>query len=357
MTTTSANQPKTARPLPVARPLAARPLAAQLVAAQPVATQSQATQSQAARPLPASCANGPLSIAANPELQLAGGGWGVRGLEGPVVSAVFHASLMVLLALLALPTNSARSVTLLLDESVVEEPLASLPFEMPLATPDEMVPDQAADLAPEAAADEDLSKLPAGEMPVELAALDLERAQSAVDALPDLDNLLRELDSLGARPVKAQGKQAPKLPADHLASLQVPENAVRAGAFCVFAEPPQPANGQPYYLIVQLQLPLHVNLRKFMPNDVSGTLQGTDGFRMNLPNEQLYSILFGQVVALPSPVYVLDGRQARWATYVPGAKLGVKDQVRVRSQVLGEEQTLQIEFGQVPAKKESMREP
>lgn len=337
--TTPSTQPKAARPLPVARPLAARHSpAASSGGSGPTATRPVLASSRG--PVP----SGP-RIAASDDLDVAGF-WSVRGLSGPLASAVFHASLLVVLALVALPTNSARSVTLLLDESAVEAPLETLPFEIPLLSSDELVSDQAAELAPEELAAKDTPRPAEQEVPVELVALDLEQAASSSDALPDLDSLLRELDSLGARPVKAQGKPAPKLPAEHLAGLRVPDNAVRAGAFCLFAEPPQPAEGQPYYLIVQLQLPLHVNLRRFSRTDVSGTLEGTDGFRMNLPNEQLYSILFGQLVALPSPVYALDGRQARWASYVPGAKLGVKDQVRIRSQVLNEEQTLQIEFGQ-----------
>jgi hypothetical protein len=158
--------------------------------------------------------------------------------------------------------------------------------------------------------------------------------------------------------------------ADVAAGVQrfVPKNAVRAGSFTAwttptfghpdrgeyytrrFGEPdPQPGDsprpGQPYYITIQIKVP--EGRRRFPIRDVTGTITGTDGYQQRLP-EHTYVLDRDGKPTRPrgGSIPVIDGA-VQFIVFVPGARDLVKDTIEVSSELLDEEQTLELVF-QVP---------
>jgi len=169
--------------------------------------------------------------------------------------------------------------------------------------------------------------------------------------LPPSDSLLRDLDEMKpARRVNDSIERGRNVAETQLAELKMPDNAIHAGSFCVFAEPADPIDEQPYWLIIQLELPPGLTRRTSIRNDVTGLISGSDGFRMTIPSGPAFFVPVGPaIIAVPKPPgvqdrYHLGDGQARWAIWVPGALKNVKDTIHVYSKLRDEKHSLNVEF-------------
>jgi hypothetical protein len=114
----------------------------------------------------------------------------------------------------------------------------------------------------------------------------------------------------------------------------VPQQAVTQGSFTVWANPPNPVEGQPYNVHVRVKLPNTVN--QYNRNDLSGTLVGTDGYFQ--PINGIFSII--------QPFYFVPGTgYAELVMRIPGAKRGVNDTLKVTSKLINESQNISVWFG------------
>ncbi len=106
-------------------------------------------------------------------------------------------------------------------------------------------------------------------------------------------------------------------------------NVVRQGNFIAWTEPQDPAPGQIYTIILQINLPKRV--LSYRSSDLSGMVEGTDHYRQELPgNLPKYLPVKKNSVQLEIPV--------------PGASELVEDKIQIRSKLLNEEQILKIVF-------------
>jgi hypothetical protein len=263
-------------------------------------------------------------------------------------SAAVHAALLLVLALIVLPTSHGRILELIVTTGVAVDD------EMNLAILDEV----AVELSPLETLD-DLARptaLPASSTPLPTpldASVPTEFETPEVRQFDfqqlDAGSLLTELDDLVPRR-RTPKKGARNLQEKQLGDLPVPKNANRVGSFTIFAEPSDPVVLQPYWLIIQLDLPTDRKVRKLDPFDVSGLLIGTDGFQLEIPSGPFFRLTVnGYPVQIPKPPLVqdrfvfLDGR-ARWGIWVPGANQKVRDTIQVRSKLLNERREIQLEF-------------
>ena len=110
----------------------------------------------------------------------------------------------------------------------------------------------------------------------------------------------------------------------------LPPGAIVQGSFTVFANPPNPMEGQDYYVHVRVKLP--ATLSSYSRSDLSGTLVGTDGYTHTIGYDaDLEKFLSGQ-------------GSAELIILVPGSFRGVNDTLRVTSRALNESQTISIRF-------------
>jgi hypothetical protein len=114
------------------------------------------------------------------------------------------------------------------------------------------------------------------------------------------------------------------------AAAPLPPGAIVQGSFTVFANPPNPMEGQDYYVHVRVKLP--ATLSSYSRSDLSGTLVGTDGYTHTIGYDAyLEKFMSGQ-------------GSAELIIEVPGAFRGVNDTLRVTSRALNESQTISIRF-------------
>ncbi len=164
--------------------------------------------------------------------------------------------------------------------------------------------------------------------------------------------LAEESPQLAALPLEAEELRDPTLPGDLTRSLEglagdesgggegdgegggfgPPKggNAVTRGSFTAWTVPPDPAPFQNYAIFIRIDLPR--NVQRLERNDLSGLVVGTDGYRQLLPG--------------PGPRYLRTrNRSALLKVMVPAARQPkVRDTIQIRSRVLKEQQTLEIEF-------------
>lgn len=271
---------------------------------------------------------------------------------GFAISAGVHAALLVALALLIVPTSQGEAIRWLLvsaqqrDVNEELEIVKEIVVEFSPSTPTDEAHDA---FLSEVNLQQDTFTFQTD--PVQLADLSLPVPGASEFDLPASDSLLRDLDELKpARRVSVSNKGGRNIAERQLAELKMPENAIRSGSFSVFAEPADPIDGQPYWLIIQLELPPGLTRRTSIRQDVTGLLTGSDGFRMTIPSGPAFMVPVGPaIVAVPkSPEiqdrYHLGDGQARWAIWVPGADKNVKDTIHVHSRLLDEEHVLNVEF-------------
>ena len=123
---------------------------------------------------------------------------------------------------------------------------------------------------------------------------------------------------------------------------------VTKGSFTAWTEPQDPEPGRDYIIVIQIKLPSKV--RRYRVSDLSGLVVGTDKYRQVIPwdSRKPYSSMTtrkGKLVPVRSREYLpLVGRQAQLMIKIPGAERLVKDTIQIRSKILKEKQTLEIEF-------------
>lgn len=112
-------------------------------------------------------------------------------------------------------------------------------------------------------------------------------------------------------------------------NIRVPAYAITRGSFSVWTDPKDPVPRRPYDIIIQVQLPKSVT--QYRLRDLSGDVHGTDGYykAIKFKTSDRKGVKDGAVqIAVP----------------IPGAAQLIKDTIRIRSELLNEEQTITIEF-------------
>lgn len=138
--------------------------------------------------------------------------------------------------------------------------------------------------------------------------------------------------------------------------LRAPANAVRRGSFSAWTVPiaqyrgetPKPGDsprpGQHYHIVIQLQLPK--GMTRYRVSDLTGSVEGTDKYRLQLPNRTFYFNDEGRLEEADSRTYipVIDD-VVQILVHVPGAKFAaVKDTINLSSRRLAEKQELELVF-------------
>jgi hypothetical protein len=116
--------------------------------------------------------------------------------------------------------------------------------------------------------------------------------------------------------------------------VEIPANAVTQGSFTVWTVPSDPVPNQEYKIVIDVEVPDSSN--GYQWSDLTGTIVGTDGFRMTLSKK--YSGKNGPVR------YTQHKGMPRLIVDIPGASKRVRDTIKVNSKVLDENQTIHIEF-------------
>lgn len=112
-------------------------------------------------------------------------------------------------------------------------------------------------------------------------------------------------------------------------AVNVPSYAVSKGSFSAWTEPRDPDPGRQYVIVIQVRLPK--SIREYPGSDLTGKVIGTDLYKQD--------IKFKSTDKFP----VKDGA-AQVQIPVPGAAKLVRDTIQIESRLLGEKQTILIEF-------------
>jgi len=112
-------------------------------------------------------------------------------------------------------------------------------------------------------------------------------------------------------------------------NVRPPSTAITKGSFTVWTEPRDPNPGQNYEIVIQVKLPTKIT--KYNLRDLTGTVTGSDRYfkRIEYKSGDKRPVTEGVVqVRIP----------------IPGAAQLVRDTIKVRSEVLKEEQVIEIVF-------------
>lgn len=112
-------------------------------------------------------------------------------------------------------------------------------------------------------------------------------------------------------------------------NIRAPASAITKGSFTVWTEPEDPRPRTPYDIIIQVKLPRET--KNYRLSDLSGYVEGTDGYRKQIK----YTTKDRRAVK--------DG-VVQITVKIPGGAQLVKDVIQIRSKLLREEQTINIEF-------------
>ena len=124
---------------------------------------------------------------------------------------------------------------------------------------------------------------------------------------------------------------------------------VSAGSFSAWTVPKDPGPGEDYKIVIMVKVP---EKRTLYPiSDLSGEVIGTDGFSLEIPFgkfRERYGTRIQSRGRLNFPrrndrVRVVEGN-VQIVVDIPGASRLVKDTIKVKSRMLEEDQTLEIEF-------------
>ena len=142
--------------------------------------------------------------------------------------------------------------------------------------------------------------------------------------------------------------------------LKVPESglAVTKGSFTAFTIPANPKPREVYQIVIEVRLPDDV--KKFKVNDLVGEVRGSDGYTQKLPYDKDTPYASGYpaenkriIVLEASTVLDVINNRVQIIVKVPGAARLVKDEIRIRSRKLKEEQELTLVFGIPNAKSDA----
>lgn len=119
-------------------------------------------------------------------------------------------------------------------------------------------------------------------------------------------------------------------------------NAVRQGSFAAWTVPEDPRVGQDYIIVIEVTLP--PDTERYARGDLSGQLVGTDGYKVMIPDGREWN---GARWSRPmrNPAFRRSGDKARVVFFIRGAQQAlVRDTILIRSELLDEQQKLQITF-------------
>jgi hypothetical protein len=304
-------------------------------------------------------------------------------------SAVVHASLVLLLALITLGTEVAEPVAMLgvieneeiVDEEVmIDDVSLDAPLEIASSNP---VPTELLEVVDSI-----------DEIDVEPPSLDTsDRSDSPLHVLPSDDDLWSPAPHNVGRGGK-DGGQGSKGTKEGTGSGKgtggdgAPAHAVRKGSFAAWTVPKDPRPLTPYKIIIQVTLPEHI--KKYSPDDLNGRVEGTDGYAQRIPQPEakiptrqeleemidsgnvrlgnggasgdrmarsgraggeeramLKQLLRQGRLKMTQPAggeFDFRSGTARISVTVPGAKNRVQDRIEIESKILNERQVLEIEF-------------
>lgn len=120
----------------------------------------------------------------------------------------------------------------------------------------------------------------------------------------------------------------------HSKVIKTPKNSVTVGSFSVGTIPERPNPLESYQIVIEVLLPN--NVESYRLRDLSGTVTGTDGYTQEI-RDTIRGVLEDK--SLP-----IQNGKAIHIISVPGGETLIQDVVRVRSELLDEEQTLTILF-------------
>lgn len=216
-------------------------------------------------------------------------GWGLLS------SLVFHGTLLLILALIVFKANDKVG---LLVNGAFSEFQDGDDFEVPLDTRlDTSFGDKTAN------------------------------AQFSAATVVDSDSMASVDDLLAGG--AGDGDQVGDGESDLMKGIKAPEWAVVQGSFTVWTEPKDPMPRKPYDIIIQIKLPSTV--KQYKLTDLSGFVEGTDGYRKLIKYKTT------------DRARVKEGI-AQIAVRIPGGALLVKDVIDIRSRLLKEQQRIEIEF-------------
>lgn len=126
-------------------------------------------------------------------------------------------------------------------------------------------------------------------------------------------------------------------------------NAVTKGSFTAWTTPEHPAEGQPYSIVIEVKLPQRVKIYRL--TDLSGKVVGSDNYTQRLPWDSVRGTWPSMMkddrvyrVGRNERIRVKDNK-IQTIIRVPGAQRLVRDQISVRSELLKEEQAIELRFG------------
>lgn len=193
------------------------------------------------------------------------------------------------------------------------------------------------------------------------AAAEAAESQEAVEIVPDEADIPLPVNTLVEKKAvesKAEGAGSGKTAGEGQGAprLRAPANAVRRGRFAAWTIPikqpgfpdPKPGDsprpGQSYNIVIQLQLP--ENVTRYSAGDLTGSVVGTDGYRLRLPNRTYFYNEDGNLIEANSRRRLpIVENTVQIFVHVPAAKYeAVKDTIRVESRRLAESQVLELVF-------------
>jgi hypothetical protein len=156
---------------------------------------------------------------------------------------------------------------------------------------------------------------------------------AATDATGDLETLAAMSDQIagaltGNKDGSGDGGEGNGI--NSMSSLMTaPAKAITRGSFTVWTKPEDPTPGLPYLIIIQVKLPKEV--KGYRLRDLKGFVRGTDGYQKPI------------AFKTTDRRAVVDGL-VQVQVFIPGAQQLVRDTINVRSDLLKEEQTIEIVF-------------
>jgi hypothetical protein len=115
--------------------------------------------------------------------------------------------------------------------------------------------------------------------------------------------------------------------------LNLPRKFFSKGSFTVWTDPQDPTPSEDYHIVIQVDVrEARHQGDKYPKHDISGSVEGTDNYRQKFGGRQSLGYLD-----------VTDGH-VQFRVLVPGAARLVRDTIEVRSEMLKEEQTIEIVF-------------
>ncbi|MDZ4686965.1 MAG: hypothetical protein SH850_17965, partial [Planctomycetaceae bacterium] len=114
-----------------------------------------------------------------------------------------------------------------------------------------------------------------------------------------------------------------------IGNVRVPDTAITKGSFTVWTEPKDPLPRQRYNIVIQVKVPKSV--KQYRLRDLVGEVRGTDGF-------------YKQIKYNSSDRKGVKDGIVQLQVAIPGAVQLIKDTIRIKSEMLKEEQTIEIVF-------------